>query len=166
VERRLRADLPDTVNCRADKLPVATGRAPDTRSLRAGPRPGVTCQLRQWPIGYRSKACARAIPNIVLRRRLHRQPQFGLRGSGRRAPRARDSHDPRRSTQPLKSDRDVRQWCSTDRKSPPWANSEAKRNHDGIETDQSHADHSKTSVTSACPNFDTRGFIKLVIGGR
>ena len=86
---------------RADKLLVATGRAPNTRSL-ALDAAGVNCQCAR---GHRYRPRhAHEQPEHLRGRRLHRPAAVRLRGSGRRHP-CRDQHDRRRRSP--QSDRDA-----------------------------------------------------------
>jgi mercuric reductase len=139
---------------RADKLLVATGRAPNTRSLNAGSGGG-HCQCAG---GHRHRPRhAHEQPAHLRGRRLHRPAAVRLCGGGGRHP-CRDQHDRRRRGLNLTAMPAV---VFTDPQVATVGYSEAEAHHDGIETDSRTL--TLDNVPRALANFDTRGFIKLVI---
>jgi mercuric reductase len=138
---------------RADKLLVATG-GHRTRAAWRWTRRG----RRQCARGHRHRqGHAHQHAEHLRGRRLHRPAAVRLCGGGGRHP-CRDQHDRRRRGP--RPDRDagggVHRSASGDR-----GLQRAEAHHDGIETDSRTL--TLDNVPRALANFDTRGFIKLVI---
>jgi len=136
---------------RADKLLVATGRTPNTRSL-ALDAAGVTVNAQGAIVidqGMRTSN-----PNIYAAGDCTDQPQFVYvaAAAGTRAAINMTGGD---------AALDLPAVVFTDPQVATVGYSEAEAHHDGIETDSRTL--TLDNVPRALANFDTRGFIKLVI---
>jgi mercuric reductase len=138
---------------RADKLLVATGRTPNTRSL-ALEAAGVT-SMRKGPSSS-TRACAPAW-NIYAAGDCTDQPQFVYvaAAAGTRAAINMTGGDAALDLTAMPA------VVFTDPQVATVGYSEAEAHHDGIETDSRTL--TLDNVPRALANFDTRGFIKLVI---
>ncbi len=139
---------------RADKLLVATGRTPNTRSL-ALEAAGVAVNA-QGAIVI-DKGMRTSSPNIYAAGDCTDQPQFVYVAAAARHS-CGDQHDWRRCGPDLTAMPAV---VFTDPQVATVGYSEAEAHHDGIETDSRLL--TLDNVPRALANFDTRGFIKLVI---
>ncbi len=137
---------------RADKLLVATGRAPNTRSLALDAAGSLS--MRKGP-SLSTKACARA--NIYAAGDCTDQPQFVYvaAAAGTRAAINMTGGDAALNLTAMPA------VVFTDPQVATVGYSEAEAHHDGIETDSRTL--TLDNVPRALANFDTRGFIKLVI---
>jgi mercuric reductase len=137
---------------RADKLLVATGRSPNTRSL-ALDAAGVALNLQGAiiDVGMRTST-----PDIYAAGDCTDQPQFVYvaAAAGTRAAINMTGGDAA-----LNLPRCL-PWCSPIRKSPPWATARQKPTTTGSRPTVAP---DLDNVPRALANFDTRGFIKLVI---
>jgi mercuric reductase len=139
---------------RADKLLVATGRTPNTRSL-ALEAAGVS---RQCARGHRHRQRhAHQYPNIYAAGDCTDQPQFVYvaAAAGTRAAINMTGGDAALDLTAMPA------VVFTDPQVATVGYSEAEAHHDGIETDSRTL--TLDNVPRALANFDTRGFIKLVI---
>ncbi|WP_407229818.1 mercury(II) reductase [Escherichia coli] len=139
---------------RADKLLVATGRAPNTRSL-ALDAAGVTVNAQGAIVidqGMRTSN-----PNIYAAGDCTDQPQFVYvaAAAGTRAAINMTGGDAALNLTAMPA------VVFTDPQVATVGYSEAEAHHDGIETDSRTL--TLDNVPRALANFDTRGFIKLVI---
>ena len=138
---------------RADKLLIATGRAPNTRSLNLS-----AASIQVNPQGAIVIDCAMrtSAPHIFAAGDCTDQPQFVYvaAAAGTRAAINMTSGD---ATLDLTAMPAV---VFTDPQVATVGSSEAEAHHDGIETDSRLL--TLDNVPRALANFDTRGFIKLV----